>query len=64
MMGEAYPLSDGTSPILPRKHWRPKATASGTRRQRDGDPGWITLWRGLEKLLLLRGSRLRRETCG
>ena len=26
----------------------------------DGRPGWITLWRGLEKLLLiLRGAELR-----
>lgn len=34
-------------------------------RKRDGDPGWITLWRGLEKLLLiLRGSRLGKEKCG
>ena len=29
-------------------------------RKRDGNPGWITLWRGLEKLLLiLRGTRLK-----
>ena len=28
-------------------------------RKRDGNPGWITLWRGLEKLLLiLRGTNL------
>lgn len=28
-------------------------------RKRDGNPGWITLWRGLEKLLLiLRGASL------
>jgi hypothetical protein len=34
-------------------------------RKRDGKPGWITLWRGLEKLLLvLRGAALNRETCG
>ena len=32
MMGDGYPPSDSTSPILPRKHWRSKATASGTRR--------------------------------
>ena len=33
-------------------------------RKRDGEPGWITLWRGLEKLLLcLRGARaVRRKT--
>jgi hypothetical protein len=29
-------------------------------RKRDGHPGWITLWRGLEKLLLiLRGMEIR-----
>jgi hypothetical protein len=29
-------------------------------RKRDGEPGWITLWRGLEKLLLiLRGVSLK-----
>lgn len=31
-------------------------------RKRDGQPGWITLWRGVEKLLLiLRGTQLARE---
>ena len=34
-------------------------------RKSDGPPGWITLWRGLEKLLLiLRGSSLRIKRCG
>lgn len=34
-------------------------------RKRDGQPGWITLWRGVEKLLLiLRGTRLKRKRCG
>lgn len=34
-------------------------------RKRDGQPGWITLWRGLEKLLLiLRGATLARKRCG
>lgn len=34
-------------------------------RKRDGQPGWITLWRGLEKLLLLlRGVRLARKKSG
>jgi len=34
-------------------------------RKHDGRPGWITLWRGLEKLLLiLRGVRTTREKCG
>jgi hypothetical protein len=34
-------------------------------RKRDGEPGWITLWRGLEKLLLcLRGARAARRKVG
>jgi len=34
-------------------------------RKSDGRPGWITLWRGLEKLLLiLRGARAARQKCG
>ena len=35
-------------------------------RKCDGEPGWITLWRGLEKLLLiLRGADAeRRRKCG
>lgn len=34
-------------------------------RKSDGQPGWITLWRGVEKLLLiLRGANLGRKRCG
>lgn len=35
-------------------------------RKRDGEPGWITLWRGVEKLLLiLRGADVERHRkCG
>ena len=34
-------------------------------RKCDGRPGWITLWRGLEKLLLiLRGARAVSRRCG
>ncbi len=34
-------------------------------RKCDGRPGWQTLWRGLEKLLLiLRGRRSERKRCG
>lgn len=33
-------------------------------RKGDGDPGWITLWRGLNKLILcLRGHHARNK-CG
>lgn len=34
-------------------------------RRHDGDPGWITLWRGFKKLnLCLRGARAIRQKCG
>jgi hypothetical protein len=34
-------------------------------RKHDGDPGWITLWRGFKKLnLCLRGARATRRKCG
>jgi len=34
-------------------------------RKSDGQPGWITIWRGLEKLLLcIRGVDAMREKCG
>lgn len=34
-------------------------------RKRDGEPGWITLWRGFNKLhLLLRGADAMNKRCG
>ena len=34
-------------------------------RKRDGNPGWITLWRGLDKLLLaIRGYTAIKQKCG
>lgn len=34
-------------------------------RKGDGEPGWITLWRGFEKLqLMLRGADATRKKCG
>lgn len=34
-------------------------------RKRDGEPGWITLWRGYEKLqLMLRGAEALGKRCG
>jgi hypothetical protein len=34
-------------------------------RKSDGEPGWITLWRGFEKLqLILRGVNYYDPTCG
>jgi hypothetical protein len=33
-------------------------------RKGDGDPGWITLWRGFEKLMLLARGDDARKRCG
>jgi hypothetical protein len=34
-------------------------------RKHDGEPGWITLWRGLTKLhLIVRGAEAERQKCG
>lgn len=34
-------------------------------RKHDGEPGWQTLWHGIEKFqLLLQGAQLARNTCG
>lgn len=34
-------------------------------RKGDGEPGWMTIWRGLDKLILcLRGAEAARERCG
>lgn len=34
-------------------------------RKHDGEPGWLTLWRGFDKLqLLLRGASAMRRSCG
>jgi len=34
-------------------------------RKRDGEPGWITIWRGLDKLVLaLRGYNAMQKRCG
>ena len=39
--------------------------AGGLMRKRDGNPGWITLWRGLDKLLLaIRGFVAMNQRCG
>ena len=36
-----------------------------TPRKRDGNPGWLTLWRGLDKLLLaIRGYSAMNQKCG
>jgi hypothetical protein len=34
-------------------------------RKSDGEPGWITIWRGINKLILcLRGARWAYDKCG
>lgn len=34
-------------------------------RKRDGEPGWITIWRGFEKLqLIIRGADAQKKKCG
>ncbi|MBL8817096.1 MAG: hypothetical protein JNL58_13795, partial [Planctomyces sp.] len=34
-------------------------------RKSDGEPGWITVWRGFEKLMLIvRGANLAEKKCG
>ena len=34
-------------------------------RTRDGKPGWITLWRGIDKpLLAIRGNTAMNHNCG
>ena len=33
-------------------------------RNGDGEPGWITLWRGFEKLMLLARGADAQQKCG
>lgn len=55
-----------TRPITIRDFVRQLAGLGGHMlRKGDGEPGWITLWRGYEKLqLLLRGAHASRKKCG
>jgi hypothetical protein len=52
--------------ITVREFYRCLAKLGGfVGRKRDGEPGWITIWRGFEKLqLILRGVQLERSRCG
>jgi len=58
------------SPLDPamtvREFFRDLAKLGGfLGRRSDGEPGWITIWRGFEKLVLLvRGAGLVRAKCG
>jgi hypothetical protein len=49
-----------------RDFYRGMASLGGfLGRKHDGEPGWITLWRGFEKLhLLLRGAEAYNKKCG
>lgn len=49
-----------------REFYREMAKLGGfLGRKRDGEPGWITTWRGFEKLhLCLRGAEHYRKKCG
>ena len=49
-----------------REFYRALAQLGGfVGRKSDGEPGWITLWRGFEKLqLILRGLNYYAPTCG
>lgn len=49
-----------------RQFFREMAGLGGfLARKSDGEPGWMTLWRGFEKLhLLLRGAEAARRKCG
>ncbi|MFZ5875665.1 MAG: IS4 family transposase [Nitrospirota bacterium] len=55
-----------TRPLTIRDFVRQLAGLGGhLLRKGDGEPGWITLWRGYEKLqLLLRGAQASRKRCG
>ncbi len=54
-----------TTPMTIREFVRALAGLGGfIGRKADGDPGWITLWRGYEKLqLILRGASIAKK-CG
>jgi hypothetical protein len=49
-----------------RDFFRHRAGLGGfLMRKGDGEPGWITLWRGLDKLLLaIRGFVAMNQRCG
>lgn len=62
-------LSRGRTPnneITIREFIRDLAKLGGfLGRKSDGEPGWITIWRGVTKLILLiRGADLARQRCG
>jgi len=55
-----------SEPMTVQAFYRSLAQLGGfIGRKRDGEPGWITIWRGFEKLqLILRGVQLERSKCG
>jgi hypothetical protein len=63
MLGQVRPKA---RLVTARDFFRELAKLGGfLGRKSDGEPGWITLWRGHEKLkLLLRGATAERKRCG
>jgi hypothetical protein len=55
-----------SAPWTVREFYREMAKLGGfLGRKSDGEPGWITLWRGFEKLhLCLRGAETYQKKCG
>ncbi len=55
-----------SEPWTVREFYREMAKLGGfLGRKSDGEPGWITLWRGFEKLhLCLRGAESYKKKCG
>ena len=55
-----------SAPWTVREFYREMAKLGGfLGRKSDGEPGWITLWRGFEKLhLCLRGAESYKKQCG
>jgi hypothetical protein len=53
-------------PWTVREFYREMAKLGGfLGRKSDGEPGWMTLWRGFEKLhLCLRGAESYQKKCG
>lgn len=66
VMLQATRKRKATAPWTVRQFYRELAMLGGfLGRKSDGEPGWITLWRGFEKLhLCLRGVDAFQQKCG
>lgn len=65
MLQAVRKVKPGTSWTV-RQFYRELAKLGGfLGRKRDGEPGWMTLWRGLKKLtLMVRGAEALKRKCG